>query len=513
MQTDLLEGASRRWLVHGLFVALLAGATYKDAARSATRFHAAAVCLLALGVALFAVGARDRRRVRLRSNLLLLVLILLMGTVLGQYLERLPWDDPGVAVGALFLALAVVPVLAHRRREFLRANAAYVLAAATVLGVYLHHAGSIPLSSGRASFAVYAGVLFVVGLLFVPLHVPRDVFTWAVATLGGALVLVGLPVYLVGEYTLGPLLVRTWSGTVSLAGVSTDVAVLRSTFANPNTLGIATFAGTVAALVASGDAWRTRRRATRPTLLDPFPDRTSTRRRALPVVAGGALLALNGVGLLLSNSRAGLLSAFAGGAVYLAWARDGRRGLALGVGAALGGTALLLAGIATGVLPVSPSHRFELWRGTLVAIERSPSALGRGIVAPSEIIEPYLSGEAAGHSPHNSYLSTFVRTGLVGGLAYLVLTVGNVLDGAVGSATGGRPVAPSALALATGFVVHQLFESYSLYHHEFGAVLATLAFGYLLASRVDGAAAATGTATRARTDARTTWAELDVGNG
>lgn len=116
-------------------------------------------------------------------------------------------------------------------------------------------------------------------------------------------------------------------------------------------------------------------------------------------------------------------------------------------------------------------------------------------MAPSEVIEPYLTDPAAGHAPHNSYLSTFVRVGLIGGLAYLLLTVGNVLDGAVGTVTGDRPVAPSALALATGFVVHQLFESYSLYHHELGAVLATLAFGYLLESRVDGARAA-------RTDAR-----------
>lgn len=479
--------APRRWLVAGLFVALLAGAAYKDAASSATRLHAAALSVLAIGVALFAAGTADERgrRGRVQPTLLLLAAILLLGVVVGQRLEALPWADRGAHVVYLFAVLGTVPALGRRGRAYLRANAAYVLAAGAVLGLYLFHAGTLSPASGRAAFAVYTGVLFVMCLLFVPQYVPRNVFLWTVAGLSGVLVLVALPVYAVGAYSLGPLPIRTWDATVGLGSVSTDVPVLRSAFANPNTLGILAFAGTVAALVLAVDGWRAWRRTPKPTLLDPFPEPSRDPRDLLSAALAGSVLALNAVGLLLSMSRAGMLAAVAAGVVYLAWVHDGPRGLALGVATGLGGTVLLLWGIYAGLLPLSPSSRFQLWAGALAAIGESPAAFGHGIVATGEFVAPYVDASAAGHAPHNAYLSTVVKVGLVGGAAYLLLTVGNVLDAAAGTATGVRPVSPAALALSTGFVVHQVFESYSLYHHGLGAVLATLAFGFLLDSRVD----------------------------
>lgn len=91
-----------RWLVYGLFGALLAGAAYKDAASSATQFHAAAVGLLAVGIALFAVGTAGEsdRRGWVRSTLLLGVLILLMGVVVGQRFENLPWTVASTSRGS-----------------------------------------------------------------------------------------------------------------------------------------------------------------------------------------------------------------------------------------------------------------------------------------------------------------------------------------------------------------------------------------------------------------------------
>lgn len=482
----ILSRASRRWLVTGLFVALLAGAAYKDAASSATQLPASALSVLAIGVALFAVGMADEqgRRGWVQPTVLLLILILLLGAIIGQYLEALPWADRGAHVVYLFAVLGTVPALGRGGRAYLRANAGYVLAAGGVLGLYLFHAGTLSPVSGRAAYAIYTGVLFVMCLLFVPQYVSRNAFLWTVAGLSGVLVLVGLPVYVIGAYSFGPLPIRTWDATVGLAGVSTDIPVLRSAFPNPNTLGVLAFAGTVAALVLTVDGWRAWRWTPNPTLLDPFPETSSDPHNLFVATVAGSVLALNAIGLLLSMSRAGMLATVAAGAVYFAWVYDGSRGLALGVATGLGGTLLLLWGIYAGLLPLSPSSRFQLWEGALTAIGESPAAFGHGIVATGEFIAPYVAGSASGHAPHNAYLSTVVKVGIVGGAAYLLLTVGNILDAAVGTATGVRPVSPAALALSTGFVVHQVFESYSLYHHGLSAILATLAFGFLLASRV-----------------------------
>lgn len=484
---SILSYPSPRWLVTGLFVALLAGAAYKDAAGSATQLPAAALSVLAIGVALFAAGTAHEQGWRgwVQPSLLLLILILLLGVVIGQRLEALPWADRGAHVVYLFAVLGTVPALGRGGRAYLRTNAGYVLAAGGVLGLYLFHAGMLSPASGRAAFAVYTGVLFVMCLLFVPQYVPRNVFLWTIAGLSGVLVLIGLPVYVIGAYSFGPVPIRTWDAMVGLAGISTDIPVLRSAFPNPNTLGVLAFAGTVAALVLTVDGWQAWRRTPKPTLLDPFPEPSHNLRVLLVATVAGSVLVLNAVGLLLSMSRAGMLAAVAAGTVYFAWIYDGPRGLALGVATGLGGTVLLLWGIYAGLLPLSPSSRFQLWEGTLAAIGESPAAFGHGIVATGEFVAPYVAGSAAGHAPHNAYLSTVIKVGLVGGMAYLVLTVGNVLDAAVGMATGVRPVSPAALALSTGFVVHQVFESYSLYHHGLSAVLATLAFGSLLASRVD----------------------------
>jgi hypothetical protein len=354
---------------------------------------------------------------------LLLVVALLAGFLLIHRIDRLP--EPETWVLAILIGI--------------------------VMAIFFYHAAGMGTTSVRARVPYWAGVLMGICLLVLPRYVPEPVFL-ATASQGTAIVVVlGLLAYPFGAYSLGPLAVEPWGGSVSFLVAETDV--MRSIFPNPNTFAILAFVGTFAALVEL-------RRA--------FDGPTEPIALAVP----GAVLAVNALGLYLSHARAGLLAAAVSGAIYVAYAAYGRRVLPMAIAASLSTVLLLLATMA--LLGVDSAHRFELWRGSVAAIVDSPSLFGEGIVATSDVIEPYLD-DAAGHTPHNSYLSLFIRIGLVGGLVYVLFTVGSLAYGALFERTN-----VAMLALASGFTVHQLFEVYSLFQVSMGAVLAALVFGYLL---------------------------------
>lgn len=461
-----------RGLVAGLFAVVLTLTVLLEAANVSVEL--ATLCLAYVGFAVCAVAADGPHEGR--TGRLAVLAYAGLGLVVGWLVIRqngggIPSTDRAFHVVLTFAAIAGFPLATPGARRFVRENLVYVLAFLVVLGTYLYHVAGAPSGSGTASFPVFTGVVFALSLLVAPRYVDRRDFLWIVAGLSGAVVLVGLPAYVVGSYELGPAVVRLWPAPVSFVGVTTGVPALRSIMGNPNTLGLLAFAGAVSALVLLVEAIQKRRVS---PVASPSP----------PALVAGTLCGLGVVGVILSGSRASLLATGVAAGVLLSTVAYGPQGRRVGFVAIAGLVTGALWAVHAGLLPVNPGNRFALWGGALEAIARSESPIGYGLVSGAEIIEPYLSEPVAGYSPHNSYLSIFLRIGIVGGLAHLVLTVGNVLDGALGYPPE-RAVAPGALALASGFALHQVFETYSLFGFWLGSVLATVAAGYLLTGRAE----------------------------
>lgn len=328
---------------------------------------------------------------------------------------------------------------------------------AIVFGLFCYHSLAESPGSPWSRNPLWSGVLMGTGLFVIPRLVPERAFVSVVGRLGALAAALGLYAFVAGEFSVWVFDVRLWRGTFSPPIVDAELAIIQSVFVNPNTLGAILFPAAIASAVE---------------LHRSFAD---TRPILAPIVPA-ALVVVNWIALYLTNSRASQLSAAVALAIYLAYVAGGRRMVPLavvGVGVA---TVAFLAAVYFQLIDVNPGNRFTLWRASLRAILASSSPLvGEGLVAPGGVIGEYLPG-GGGASPHNSYLSVFIRTGLLGGLAYLGLVVGSIAYGMVRY----RTVNVAMLVLAFGWMVHQLFEVYTMFSWNGGSIFASLTFGYLL---------------------------------
>lgn len=417
------------------------------------------------------VGRRDQYDL-LQAPLALALAAVLLAIVFGVFAsDALPDDAGHLLAWGVAAVLVASAALASRDPPF-------VLAFGIFTAVAAHHLSQLPAASGTFVYVLTGLVAMGFFVFVLPRQLPREAFYWVVATVGGSVVALGLLTYVGEPYRIGEVAVRHWSGTVEVLGVETQIPVLRSVFANPNTLGFVAFAGTVAACAAAYRSATPNRNTDAdarvgepPATADVFWDAVTS-----PVVlAATALFVLNAVGLLLSNSRASYLAAVVALGLVAAGLVVGRAALAP-TAALLGlGVLALLAGMAVGVVPVSASGRFELWAGALRALADSGWLFGTGPGSPDQVIAPFVDERWAGHSTHNSYLSVMVRFGSVGVFGYAVVVAGSGVAGSVRADVG-------SAAFGLGVAVHHLFEAYTLI--GFGAlpVLAAAAVGYALAS-------------------------------
>ena len=446
------------YLLGGLLALVLAMVVLRDAVGGSELFTSYQVIFayLFLGMVGHVADARARgRRILVLGVQLTLtgLLVILVSLQSEGALPGIAWETSMILTFLLFLVYLVV---GPAPREFIRENWLYLLAFAILLGIFIETATKLAPGSGSAMFPIAAGLTMGVNLFVVPRYVSRETFMWVLALLSGVVVLVGLNAYLAGQYTWFGLEVLLWDRTFSIPLLGTEVQYLQSFFANPNTLGLLAFAG---AFVSLATAHRTLVFESRP----------------LAGALASALFLVNAVGLYLSHSRASYLAAAVAGALYLSYVLVGRDYIretfvAIVVLLALALTALFLFRF------VNPSGRFVLWGAGIRAFLADPTLFGKGIVGTGELTAPYIEGRYRGHSVHNSYIAVLLRAGIVGFAAYLVLTVGSIIDGV----RKYDRVDVAALALAFGFAVHHMFETYTLLQHAMTAVLATLAFGYLI---------------------------------
>lgn len=411
--------------------------------------------LLYLGFGLFAFlywGSRrefDSVGMFVAQGLTATALIGLMLTLIVTQ-ETFLLDNHAIKVAIVYLLFLAYPLVQHDPVEFLRDAGVYYVAFAVLTGVYFVH-----VLVGGGAYPIVMGLVVGMNLFVVPRYVDRESFLAVLSWVAGAVSALGLAAYAVGEYALFSVEVTFWTAEFTPLFSESAVPVLQTVFLNPNTAGILAFAGVIASLARFAETFE---------------------RRSPWAAFPAALLILNGTALYFTQSRASLLAAAVAGALYLSYASIGRRAIPYAFVALVGLVGALLGGIYAGVLDFSSGGRFVLWWGSVEAIAADPSLLGAGLVDTGEFIEPYVSGPHSGASPHNSYLMIFVRTGLLGGVAYLVLTAGSVLAGVFGRDS----VDPATLSLAVGFALHQLFEIYSIYQTLMPSVIAALAFGYLI---------------------------------
>ncbi|WP_458187736.1 O-antigen ligase family protein [Haladaptatus sp. NG-WS-4] len=389
----------------------------------------------------------------------LAILILLTFTLLRQNYKYIPPADEGrtVHVAILYIYYLAYPLLGYDLVEFLRERAVYIAAFATVLGVYFFHVNGMAAGSGRASFVVFVGLLFGMNLFFIPRHVSRDVFLWGASLASSFAVGLGLPAYVLGEYQVSWFQIQLFGAQFSPPLLGTKLHFLQSIYENPNTLGGLAFAGAFAALVLTGEALQ---------------------RRSFPLVPiAGAMFVLNSIGLYASYSRASWLALALAGAVYVTYVGLGRRAAAYATFALGGLTVLFFVGMFFSIVPINPHGRFALWEGGFRAILNAPGSFGYGVVSEDKVIAPFVPDpQFRGYSPHNSYVEIFINVGIVGGLAYLVLTLGSIAEGVFRYETVDVPM----LAFAFGFSVHHMFEKYTMFNIAVATILSALVFGYLI---------------------------------
>lgn len=366
-------------------------------------------------------------------------------------------QDPAreIKLFVILLSFLIFLTIRENTRHSLKRTGIYLMGFTILFGIYLSHAAQLYPGSGLATYPILAGFMMGLNLFILPRYLSRNGFLWLFSLVSVAFVAMGIPAY-AGSYSVGPFEAGLRDNTVSIPLTEIQFPVLESIFANPNTLGAVVFGGAFASFALAHRMYAARQ----------------DHLWILPTIC----VLLNTVGLFLSKTRSGYLALTVATIIYLAYIWQGRASVPFVTLFLIGFVALFLSSIYLNVLPINPSNRFELWQASVMAISDNPSLLGAGIVDTSELIAPYAEEPARGYFPHNSYLQIFLRSGLLGGTVYLAIVGGSILQGLVRY----LHVDVSILALAVGYAVHQLFETYTMFNFSVYAMPATLVFGYLI---------------------------------
>ncbi|TYL39300.1 O-antigen polymerase [Natronococcus pandeyae] len=447
-------------VVYGLFGLHLLLIVFSHATGSVAAWQLATSSIFlgaVLGCRLAADTYQDAEQVRAACLSILGFLFLVLAVI---YQSSSPGLGLGsnrpLAISVAFLLILSFLLVVTDARQYTIGQWAAVGCFAVITGIYLAHTLAFHPDSSQSRWPLWAAVVMGSNLFVIPRLVPERIFLWFIPRLAAITVLLGLVTYVSGDYTLWIFEVRQYPDTSpEVAGFETDLVTLQSIFPNPNSLGLLSFVGLVAATVEF--------------------HRSIVVRRPLGATVALFLAAICGLGVFLSNARAAMLASAVAVAIYSVYAIGDRLTVPVMVISSTLGVFGLVVGMYVGVIGISSTNRFELWMASLRAIRDGPLLFGYGSGAASAVIEPYLISDMS-YGPHNAYLTVIIQTGFVGGLAYLGLVAGSIIAGTINY----RTVNVAILSLAVGVAVHQSFESYIMFRWSLGAVLATLAFGYLL---------------------------------
>jgi hypothetical protein len=422
-----------------------------------------------------------------RFGILLFTNLLCMLVLIGVLLQQMGpgFSNPGRVSKLTFIVLLFLFFIgvSINQYTYLKKTGAFLLAFAVLFSIYVSHTVGLAPDSGTAAFALIAGFTMGLCLFVLPRYISSGAFLWTVSLICSIMVLIGIRAYYIGDYEILGMSVALADGTFTPLFMNKQIHALQSVFVNPNMTGIIMFVGTVSSAIlihrlfpdisSNNESQEVRADGSSATVLS-YPFVFSLGISCL----AGCVFVINTVGLYFSQSRASFLAAAVSLALYFSYMSFGRRSLPYALAGLVGAITLFL--LLLPVIGINPAGRFALWTGSIEYLAEHGTLLGEGIVGSGDLIKPYVTKPYRGQAPHNSYLSTFIRAGLLGGAVYLFLIAGSLIAGVVQY----QHVDVPALALAFGFAIHQIFESYSLFQNSIPAIIASLSFGFLILSGV-----------------------------
>jgi O-antigen ligase len=299
------------------------------------------------------------------------------------------------------------------------------------------------------AFTVITGV----NLFVIPAVLDRTALHDAIAYIAGAFVLIGLPTVFIGAYGIAGFTITPHHTNFEFLGPGVVLNTPTSVFDNPNYLSSVAAIGAVAAGAKLG------------------------RSRAL--LATG-LVGLNVIGVVLAGGRAGLLALVVAGVLYIIYHRLGRTAMAtlvvLGALAVVVGFAMvfsIIPGPST-IANINLGDRRIIWRAVYEAVADRP-VIGWGPGDDSELLAAYLRDSVDVTTTHNSYLRVFLISGILGGGAYLALSISEVIIGV----RRADSEAVFTFLLLVAFLIIQLFEGMTIFGLSLLSILGALFVGYV----------------------------------
>lgn len=326
------------------------------------------------------------------------------------------------------------------------------------LAVFVYHTYTVRPGSVRSLHAIWGGTLLGLWLVVLPRYIPVEMFIWTFTRVAAGMTLIAMTAYAIGPYELYGMSVG-FHDIYSIPGADAGFRALRGLFVNRNTFAIVAFGGFLCAMIET--------------------HRRHKREHSLPrQLSSATLLLILTLGYFLSFGRVAWVVGVVPLFIYFAYMDFGRRSLPLSTTLSVfyifGGIIFVYYIWINGIM--EDTHRFPNWLGSLRAIYANPTWFGEGIINTRDFIEPYQSGNL---SPHNSYLSTWIRFGIVGGMAYILIIIAALFRGMQHF----RVVDVGVLILAFAFSFHQLFESYTMFRWVFGSTISAISMGFLVFGR------------------------------
>lgn len=320
----------------------------------------------------------------------------------------------------------------------------------TIYFIYLYHLINLPIDISMIARTTIYIIVSASCILLIPQVVSRRTFLRSVGYLAPAVVVIGLPTFFIGSYSILFLSFDIYPGTYYVPIFNQRLHQYMSLMSNPNPMG---------ELVMFG-------------LLAIFADRNNRLRRYF-------VLLICVIGLYLVNSQAAILGAGFGTGVYIVWRSSWRRFLKPLISVGIGvGTVIYL--IILQIIPgpefltsLDLTHRVPIWRGAVGAV-RDSLWLGHGPQQMEQIMDPYVD-RPLGAAIYNSFLRVFVTAGVIGGVAYILLFLHSLLKYPIDDQQMETGV---IYAMFIAFIINEMFSGNAIFGLSFTSVVGSLLLGY-----------------------------------